>query len=65
MIYQISDVKTKTEPLPTINKGLLQARHIQAQLKERVGDRSRPDRGQLWSPITSGPFLVPVSRWIE
>ena len=65
MIHQISPVQTKTEPLPKINKGLIQARHIQAQLKERIASGTLPDKGQIWSPFTAGPYLVPVSRWIE
>jgi len=65
MIYQISEVKTKTEPLPKINKGLIQARHIQAKLKEQVADGLLPTEGVLWSPMTAGPYLVPVTRWIE
>ncbi len=65
MIYQISTVKTKTEPLPPVNKGLIQARHIQAKLKERVADGLLPTEGYLWSAATSGPFLVPITRWIE
>jgi hypothetical protein len=64
MIHQISPVQTKTEPLPKLNKGLLQARHIQTQVKERVGG-GLPTQVQLWSPLTSGPFIVPVTRWIE
>jgi hypothetical protein len=65
MIYQISDVKSKTEPLPKINRGLIQARHIQAQLKERIIKEALPDRGLIWSPMISGPYLVPITRWIE
>jgi hypothetical protein len=65
MIYQISPVPTKTEQLPPINKGLLQVRHIQAQIKERTTPKSRPNTGYLWSPYTAGPVLVPVTRWIE
>jgi hypothetical protein len=63
MICQISTVKNKTEPLP--DKGLLQARRIQAKLKERVADGLLPEDGQSWSPITAGPYLVPVTRWVE
>jgi hypothetical protein len=65
MIHQISPVQTKTELLPKINKGLIQARHIQAQLKERSTHGTLPDKGLLWSPMTAGPYLVPVTRWIE
>jgi hypothetical protein len=63
MICQITPVKTKTEASPTINKGLLQARHIQAQVKER--SKALPENGYLWSPFTPGPVLVPITRWIE
>lgn len=65
MIYQIAPVKTKTGSLPTINKGLSQVRKIQAQLNGRILDAVPLDNGQFWSPITAGPYLVPVSRWIE
>jgi hypothetical protein len=64
MIYQIESVKTKTAALPTLDKNLLQARRIQARLKEQPADK--PLRHHpLWSPITPGPFLVPVTRWVE
>jgi hypothetical protein len=63
MINQIAPVSTKTEPLPSINKDLLKARHIQAHVKTLTG--ALPTQVQLWSPITAGPFLVPVTRWIE
>ena len=65
MINQIYPVQTKTEPLPKLNKGLIQARHIQAQLKERLVGRSLPDRREIWSPMIAGPYLVPITRWIE
>ena len=65
MINQIASVKTKTEPLPTFNRDLLKARHIQAHLKERTATQSLPTQGTLWSPLTPGPFLVPITRWIE
>ena len=65
MINQISPVQTKTAPLPTINRALLQARHIQAHVKEQATTGALPTIGELWSPITSGPFIVPITRWIE
>jgi len=65
MIYQINPIQTKTEALPTINNDLLQARQIQAQIKERKARDTRPHSGYLWSPFTAGPVLVPVTRWIE
>ena len=64
MINQIAPVQIKTAALPQLNRGLLQARHIQSLVKERVTD-SLPKQVQMWSPITSGPYMVPVTRWIE
>lgn len=69
MINQIAPVSTKTEALPSINKDLLKARHIQANVKTLTGALPRPTtlprQVQMWSPITAGPVLVPVTRWIE
>ncbi len=65
MINQIAPVSTKTESLPTLNKALLQARHIQNHVKERTATGPLPTTGVIWSPYTSGPFVVPVTRWIE
>jgi hypothetical protein len=65
MIYQIANVKTKTEPLPTINRDLLKARHIQAHVKEKAADGLAPTEGYLWGPMNTGPYLVPITRWIE
>ena len=65
MIRQISHVKTKTEPLPTINRDLLKARHIQSHVKGMAAEGSKPTEGYLWSPINAGPYVVPITRWIE
>jgi len=65
MIHQIAHVQAKTEPLPKLNKGLLQARHIQHHIKETFGAGPLPTHVHLWSPITAGPYMVPVTRWIE
>jgi len=65
MIYQITNVKTKTAPLPAINRDLLKARHIQAHVKEMAADGLAPTEGYLLSPMHSGPYLVPITRWIE
>lgn len=64
MINQIAPVPQKTGPLTAINKGLVQARHIQAKLKQQVEDEDKPDRVIFWSP-TALPYLVPIIRWIE
>lgn len=63
MINQIAPVSTQTEALPSINKDLLKARHIQAHVKTLTG--TLPRQVQMWSPIKAGPVLVPVTRWIE
>jgi hypothetical protein len=65
MINQISPVQTKTAALPIINRSLLQARHIQAIVKERVAGHTLPATVEIWSPLTAGPYIVPVTRWIE
>ncbi len=65
MIYQIATVKTKTEPLSAINKGLIQARHIQSHVKSLGSSQALPAVGELWSPMTPGPYIVPITRWIE
>jgi hypothetical protein len=64
MINQIAPVPTKTESLAKINKGLIQARHIQAQLKERIAEGLLSDGGPFWNEIVAAPYFVPVSRRI-
>ena len=65
MIHQIANVKTKTEPLPIINRDLLKTRRIQAHVREMATARSAPTEGHLWSPVHTGPYVVPITRWIE
>jgi hypothetical protein len=62
MIQQIAPLPTKTSFIG-VNKGLLQARHIQAKLREEAEDE-KPQIGILWTP-TALPYLVPITRWIE
>ena len=60
MINQIAPI---TQALPgTINKDLIKVRRIQHKLKAH---EPTPDYGYLWSPLTAGPVVVPVTRWIE
>jgi hypothetical protein len=63
MINQIAHVQTKTAALPSINKDLMKARHIQTHVKQLTG--ALPTQVEMWSPLTAGPFVVPVTRWIE
>jgi hypothetical protein len=65
MIRQIESIKTKTEPLPKINRGLIQVRHIQAKLNGRILDAAPIGDGLFWNPLTYGPYLTPVTRRIE
>ena len=66
MIHQIANVKTRTEPLPVINPGFIQARRIQAHVKEQIADGLLPRvKWQSLSPLATRPYIVPVSRWIE
>jgi hypothetical protein len=65
MICQISNVKKKTGPLPALNRDLFKARHIQAHVKELAADGLAPIDNYFGSPMNSGPYLVPVTHWIE
>jgi hypothetical protein len=67
MIHQIATIKTKTEslPRPGTNPDLLKARIIQSRVKQTAAAQSLPTEGVLWSPITPGPYVVPITRWIE
>jgi hypothetical protein len=65
MINQIAPItQTQAKPL-AINKSLIQARHIQDRLKKHLPAPGKPEQGIISSPITSGPYIVPVLRWIE
>jgi hypothetical protein len=65
MINQIAPVPKTSYSPRGLNKGLIQARHIQAKLKARGDLAAKPEYGFLWSPITAGPYTVPITRWIE
>jgi hypothetical protein len=65
MIFQIAPVKTETQPLAPLNKGLLQVRHIQARLHDTEVHPDLPKTGEIWSPITAGPFTVPILQWFD
>jgi hypothetical protein len=65
MIFQVAPIKTKTEPLAPLNKGLLQVRHIQARLHDTETHPDLPKTGELWSPMTSGPYIVPIVQWFD
>jgi hypothetical protein len=64
MINQIEPSLQARSILRGIDKGLNQARRIQARLKLRKGS-ALPENGTLWSPMTGLPATVRVSRWIE
>jgi hypothetical protein len=60
MIHHAESAKSRTVALPNVNKGLLQARHIQAKLNGRTS----PSEG-AWGPMAFGPYLVPLTRRVE
>jgi hypothetical protein len=57
---QPENPRNKTVALPNLNKGLMQARHIQAKLngREFAGHTG-------WGPMNYGPYVVPLSRRAE
>ena len=65
MINQIAPILKTTTRLTTLNKDLAKVRLIQARVKGRHTPADKPENGILWSPITAGPYMVPVLRWIE
>ncbi len=65
MIHQIASIPTKTTPLPSINKALIHARHIQARVRGLYHSECKPESGVLLSPLTGIPSHVPILRWIE
>jgi hypothetical protein len=60
MIHQIFEVKTKTEALPKI-----EAVRIAHLPRGKAAENARANRDHFWSPLTAGPYLVPISRWVE
>jgi hypothetical protein len=65
MINQIAPVKTQTQSLGGINKGLIQARHIQSRLKSDSLQPMPFEDGSFANHMTSGPFLVPTHFWFD
>ena len=64
MINQIAPI-AQASPANQHNRDFAKARLIQAKLNGRVIDAAEIDYGYLWSPLTAGPYLVPVLKWIE
>lgn len=65
MINQIAPIPKISYSTGGLNRGLIQARHTQAKLKNHSDHAAELGNGFLWSPITAGPYMVPVTRWIE
>ena len=61
MINQISPIQTKTSALTPLNKGLIQARHIQARLKESAQQTHTGFR----HAVTADFSLLPVNSWFD
>lgn len=64
MINQVSPIP-QVNTSNQLNKDFAKARLIQAKLNGRVIDAAEIDYGYLWSPLTAGPYLVPVLKWID
>ena len=60
MIFQISPVQNKTQALSHLNKGLIQARHIQARLKEAAYQAP-----VMESSRNSVSSLLPANSWFD
>ena len=59
MIYQIAPVSPgKTQAALEINRGLIEARRIQARLKDRMVDADRIGHGLLEIPLTDALSLA-------
>jgi hypothetical protein len=53
MICQVKPLKTRTVKIATNENTLV------------VPDRAVRPEELFWSPMMAGPYIVPVSRWIE
>ena len=51
--------------VPVINRDLLRVRHIQAHVREMAKEGSARISTYLGSPMLVGPFLVPITRYVE
>jgi len=65
MKNHIRDV-TKKEPTTNISDNLIQARQIQAHIRDQFTDGQLPEYSRLsWVEIFPGAVRVRVTRWIE
>jgi hypothetical protein len=53
------------KPVPVINRDLLRVRHIQAHVRQMAEEGSAPISTYLGSPMLVGPFMVPITRYVE
>lgn len=53
MICQVKPIKTRTVKAASTDKTLV------------APDRAMRPEELFWSPMMAGPYIVPVSRWIE
>ena len=62
MIQQLPPpVSDEVETTPSLPKfGWIRVRR-----KNAAGATSRARADASWTPMTSGPYIVPVTRWIE
>ncbi len=62
MVHQLAPLAhDETETTPALPKfGWIRVRR-----KTHLGATAPATADASWSPITAGPFIVPVTRWIE
>ena len=53
MICQVKPIKNRPAPTTSIDPAFA------------LPDRDVKVESIVWSPLTAGPYLVPVTRWVE
>ncbi len=67
MVTQLTRPKTKSKTVRVLRRHLLKRRvkSANAPVKKSTLPANLPTEGWLLSPMTAGPYLVPITRWIE
>ena len=64
MICPTHYMKSKSAILPRVKEKFPRAARILSK-STALPEAKTIDPGMVWSPMTAGPFMVPVTRWIE
>jgi hypothetical protein len=67
MVTQLTRPKAKSKTVRALGRRLLKRRSkaVAAPVKKSTLPADLPTEGWLLSPMTAGPYLVPITRWIE